>query len=73
LLESIVSKEEKIKLLLNIKKLSGKEQKILYLYYFRQLSMVEISKYSNIPYRTVMGIKYNAIKKLRKLMDGTRR
>lgn len=67
-LERIIAKEEKAELLLNIKKLSDKEQKILYLYYFKEMSMDEISKYLNIKYRTVISAKYNAIKKLRKFM-----
>jgi len=64
LLEFIVSKEEIAELLSNIKKLSDKEQTILYLYYYKQLSMGEISKQLNIPYRTAIGAKYTAIRKL---------
>jgi RNA polymerase sporulation-specific sigma factor len=68
-LERIIAKEEKTELLLNIKKLSDKEQKILYLYYFKEMSMKEISKHLNITYRTAIGTKYNAVKKLRKFMN----
>lgn len=72
LLESIVSEEEISELLSTIKKLSDKEQKILYLYYYKEVSMDEISKQLNINYRTAIGTKYTAIKKLRAFMDKRR-
>ncbi|HAQ41843.1 MAG TPA: hypothetical protein DCM73_14110 [Clostridiales bacterium] len=64
-LDTVISHEETRELLANIKKLSKKEQEILYLYYYEQLNMYEISQNLNIPYNTVRGIKYTAIKKLR--------
>jgi len=72
LLEFIVSKEEITELLSTIKKLSNKEQEILYLYYYKQLSMDEISKHLNMTYRTAIGAKHTAIKKIRNLI-GSRR
>lgn len=72
-LERVIAKEEKAELFFNIKKLSDKEQKILYLYYFKEMSMYEISKLFNITYRAAIGTKYNAIKKLRTLMTKSRR
>jgi len=72
LLEFIVSKEEITELLSNIKNLSDKEQTILYLYYYKQLSMGEISKQLNIPYRTAIGAKYTAIRKLGAILDSRR-
>ncbi len=68
LLESIVNKQEKIELLSKIKMLSDNEQNIINLYYYNQLSMHEISRCLNINYHTALGIKYNAVKKLRKFM-----
>ncbi|MFA9423170.1 MAG: sigma-70 family RNA polymerase sigma factor [Sedimentibacter sp.] len=73
LLESIIAQEENIELLSKIKMLSQNEQQIIYLYYFEELPMHEISKHLNINYRTATGTKYNAIKKLKKLMIDNRR
>ena len=72
-LERIIAEEEKTDLLVNVKKLSVKEQKILFLYYYKKMSMDEISKHLNIKYRTVISAKYNAINKLRKFMTEGRR
>lgn len=72
ILDNLIEKEEADKLLFNVNKLSVKEQKILYLYYYEEQSMSEISKVLNTPYRTVLGKKYAAIKKLKKLMNSRR-
>jgi RNA polymerase sigma factor (sigma-70 family) len=69
ILDNIIAKEEICELLLNIKKLSEKEQKILYLYYYKQMKMHEVSEILNIPYGTAVGRKQAAIKKLRKLIN----
>lgn len=66
-LESVIKAEEYEELLVNIKKLSKKEQEIIYLYYYHKQPLTEISKNSNIPYRTVVGRKKTALKKLKKL------
>ncbi|MDW5298666.1 MAG: sigma-70 family RNA polymerase sigma factor [Sedimentibacter sp.] len=68
LLEFIVYKEEITELLSAIEKLSVKQQEILYLYYYKRLTLGEISKNLNISYRTVIGTKYTAIKKIKNLM-----
>lgn len=52
-----------------IKTLSIKEQETLDLYYNKQMTMKEISHNLNTPYRTCIGRKNTAIKKLKKLMD----
>lgn len=67
-LDSILKKEIINELLLNIQKLSPKEQKVIYLYYYEQMPMKEIPINLNIPYRTCIGRKYCAIKKLKKYM-----
>lgn len=62
--------EDEIKnLLANIKKLSIKEQNVLNMYYRDDLCMSDISKHLNIAYRTAIGRKYTAIKKLKKWMS----
>jgi RNA polymerase sigma factor (sigma-70 family) len=65
-IEQVIKDEEIKELLNNLKKLSTKEQEIIYLYYHRRLPVSEISEILNIPYRTVIGKKQVAIKKLRK-------
>lgn len=67
ILDIVIIKEEMSELLGNIKVLNTKEQMILYLYYYQQHSISEISKILNIPYHTVKGKKQVAIKKLKKL------
>lgn len=67
-LDIIIAKEEISELLINIKKLNANEQKILYLYYYQQLSMTEISEILSIPYRTTIGKKQTAVKKLKKIL-----
>ena len=69
LLDEEILKEEKYELLENIKKLSKTEQEILLLYYFKEQSMILISKQLNIKYRTALLKKSNALKKLRKLIE----
>lgn len=67
-LEDKISKEEEIKeILKNIEKLSKKEQDVLNLYYKEELTMDEIAGKLNIAYRTVIGRKYTAICKLKKM------
>lgn len=67
-LDSVIAGEEISELLSNIKKLPKKDKKILYLYYYKQLTMTQVSENLNIPYSTAMGRKQAALKKLRKLM-----
>ncbi|MGD9567987.1 MAG: RNA polymerase sigma factor [Sedimentibacter sp.] len=68
-LENVVRKEESSELLTSIKKLSEKEQKIIYLYYYKNKSLKEISINLNVPYRTVIGKKKGALRKLKKLLE----
>lgn len=65
-LDRVIDGENMKELFVNLKKLSIKEQKIIYLYYHKKLSISEISKILDIPYRTVIGKKQTALKKLRK-------
>lgn len=51
----------------NITKLSKKEQDVINLFYYEELNMYEIAKKLNIAYRTAIGRKYTALKKLRKI------
>lgn len=67
-IQSTIEKEIITELMNNIKKLSLKEQQILYLNFYMQMDMQEISNYLSIPYRTCIWRKYSAIKKLKKLM-----
>jgi RNA polymerase sporulation-specific sigma factor len=69
-IDEIYKRDEVSEILENIKKLSPKEQIVLNMYYIDELSMLDISIKLNIAYRTVIGRKYNAIKKLKKMMDG---
>ena len=67
ILDILIDKEEMSELLTSFKVLNIKEQMILYLFYYQQHSISEISKILNIPYHTVKGKKQVAIKKLKKL------
>jgi RNA polymerase sporulation-specific sigma factor len=64
--------EEMNKLYESIGKLSDKEQKVIYMYCFEGMTMSEISNNLKIAYRTAIGRKYTALKKLRKMMSGYR-
>lgn len=65
-LESAIKKEEYEQLIANINKLNEKEKQVIYLYYYKDLSLSEISKKLNVPYRTLLGRKKTALKKLKK-------
>lgn len=65
LLENVITNDFKNKLKSSIKKLNKKEQDIIYMYYYNEISLKEISDKLNIPYRTVISSKYIAIKKLK--------
>lgn len=69
-LENIIKKESIDELLININKLKIKEQEIIFLYYYDNKSLKEISETLNIPYRTVIGKKKTALKKLKQLLRG---
>lgn len=71
-LDLVITGEEITELLNNLKKLNIKEQKIIYLYYQEQLPLTEISKNLNIPYRTALGRKQTALKKLKQLITSGR-
>lgn len=66
--ETFENNEEIKELIKNIQKLNIQEQEVLYLFFFQNLSMKKISKLLNIRYRTIVGRKYSAIKKLKKRM-----
>lgn len=65
ILENLIEKESVQELLTNIKKLKSKEQEIIYLYYYDNKTIKEISKTLNIPYSTLIGKKQTALKKLK--------
>ncbi|MDF2948821.1 MAG: sigma-70 family polymerase sigma factor [Sedimentibacter sp.] len=69
-LENVIKKEFIEELLTNINKLKLKEQDIICLYYYDNKSLKEISETLKIPYRTVIGKKKTALKKLKKLFRG---
>ena len=73
LLEEIISKEENTELMSYIKNLPNIEQKILYLFYYKEMSINEISNILEIKYRTTVRKKQNSIKKLSVLMNKNRR
>lgn len=62
----ILESEENTLLMNCINKLSDREQKIIYSYYFDEISLNEISKNLNITYRAAINRKYRIIKKLKK-------
>ena len=65
LLEDIVVKKEVVKKLFEgIEELSDSQRDIVILYYFRGLSMKDISKSLKLPYRTVVSRKDRALSKL---------
>jgi RNA polymerase sporulation-specific sigma factor len=68
-LTSIILKEEEDSLHKCIDELSEKEQMIISLFYFRRLSIQEIADKLGIKYRTVINIKSNAVRKLRRKMS----
>ncbi len=65
--DEIAYRDEIDEIYANIKKLSKKEQDVINLFYYEELSMHEISKKLNIAYRTAIGRKYTALKKLKKI------
>lgn len=65
---AIILEEEKNELYKFINTLSQKEQQILNLFYFQQFSIKQISDKLNLKYRSVINVKSNAVKKLRKMM-----
>lgn len=69
-IDKIFKEDEINELLTNIEKLTKKEQNVLNMYYWDNLSMFEISNELHIAYRTVIWRKYSAIQKLKKLMGG---
>lgn len=69
-IELLIAKEESAELSNIITELSEIEQKIIYLYYYHELSLKYISELLNIPYRTVVSKKHLAITKLKKLIAG---
>jgi RNA polymerase sigma factor for flagellar operon FliA len=69
-LDNLIKKQSIDELLTKINKLKLKEQNIIYLYYYDNKSLKEISKTLNIPYRTVIGKKKTALKKLKKFLRG---
>lgn len=70
-LENLIKKESFDELLTNINKLKIKEQEIIFLYYYDDKSLIEISNTLNMPYRTVIGKKKTALKKLKKFLTMT--
>lgn len=67
-IDAIILNDEKATLYKCMNELSQKEQTILNLFYFQQLSIKQISEKLHLKYRTVINMKSNAIKKLRKMM-----
>ncbi len=67
-LDIIIKKEERNSLYKCLNELTNKEHEVLRLFYFEQYSIQEVSKKLNLKNRAVINIKYNAIKKLRKMM-----
>ena len=65
----MIIKKEEIDLLYNcLNNMTNKEQEIFRLFYFEQYSIQQISNGLNLSYRTVINIKFNAIKKLKHMM-----
>ncbi|HPX27169.1 MAG TPA: sigma-70 family RNA polymerase sigma factor [Treponemataceae bacterium] len=64
----IIREEEKNELHKCIKNLTPKEKKIINLFYFQGSSIREISEELDLKYRSVINMKCNAIKKLRKMI-----
>ena len=65
---AIVRAEEKNALYKCIKQLTEREQKIIKLFYFQGASIQDISGQLDLKYRSVINMKCNALKKLRKMM-----
>lgn len=62
--------DENIKLTrTSISKLSRRQQQVILLYYFDNISQVEISNILNISYRTVVNTKKNALVKLKNILN----
>mgnify|MGYP000980156955 CR=1 FL=1 len=66
---SVLIKEEKEALHRCIDELTEKEQMILKLFYFKELSIQEISETLNMKYRSVINTKSYALNKLRRKMS----
>ncbi len=71
-LDRVIAEEEIKELLINLNKLNVKEQEVIYLYYDKQMPLTEIAKNLNIPYRTALGRKQTALKKLKKFIAAGR-
>ena len=67
-IDELINKEERNLLNKRFNKLTKKEQIVLRLFYFDQYSIQKISERLNINNRAVINIKYNALRKLRKMM-----
>lgn len=67
-LDRLIDAEEADEMLAKLKKLNENEQKIIYLYYYEQIPLTKIASSLNIPYRTALGRKQTALKKLNKLI-----
>lgn len=68
ILEGILEKETYTKLYNAIELLPKREKEVLGDFFFRDLTISQISKKYNITYRTVLNQKSNALKKLRERM-----
>lgn len=68
-IDSIIKKEERNLLNQCFKELTKKEQAVLHLFYCERYSIQKTSEKLNLNNRAVVNIKYNAIKKLRKMME----
>ncbi len=67
-IDEIINKDERYLLNKCLKKLTKKEQEVLRLFYGEQYSIKKLSEELNLKNRAVINVKYNAIKKLRKMM-----
>lgn len=68
-LEIIILKKNKKTLYKCIEKLSIKEQDIIFYYYFEDMTMIDIARKLNIPYRSSINIKRAVLKKMRKMLE----
>lgn len=65
-LDEILEKEERTHLFKSLNKLTPRQRKVITQFYLKKQSIDEIAKNMGISYRTVVNLKANGLKKLRK-------
>lgn len=63
-----ILRHDRHRLIKGLDTLTAKQRRIIYLYYFKGISLKEISRRFNVHYQAVLSMKARAVKKLREYM-----